>query len=60
MRGGEGVRLIYCHHFRLHGVKSSFRSDSVKDDLFIREDVITKYNIPHITSTSSSENKMEL
>ena len=30
---------------------STFRSDSVKDDLFIREDVIRKYNIPSTTTT---------
>ena len=34
-------------------MKSSFLSGSVKDDLFIREDVMVKYNIP---STSSSTN----
>ena len=40
-------------HFRPHGVNSSFKSGSVKDDLFIREDVMIKYNIPSIPSIPS-------
>ena len=55
--GGGWVRLIYSHPFRRHGVDSTFKLDSVKDDLFIREDVITKYNIP---STTTSGIKIEL
>ena len=47
---------------------STFKLDSVKDDLFIREDVISKYNIPDITTsttttsttTTTSGNKTEL
>ena len=39
---------------------STFKLDSVKDDLFIRADVIKKYNIPDITSTTISVNKIEL
>ena len=39
---------------------STFKLDSVKDDLFIREDVIEKYKVPDITSTTSSVDKMEL
>ena len=57
MRGRGRVRIIYSDIFRWHRVDSTFRSDSVKDDLFIREDVIRKYNIPPITT---SEMKMEL
>ena len=60
MRGRGRVRIIYSDIFRWHGVDSTFRSDSVKDDLFIREDVIRKYNIPDITSTTTSGIKMEL
>ena len=61
MRGGGGqTDILYSDQFRRHGVESSVKSDSVKDDLFIREDVVRKYNIPHITSTTTSENKMEL
>ena len=34
-------------------MKSSFLTGSVKDDLFIREDVMAKYNIPSISSSTS-------
>ena len=34
-------------------MSSSFKSGSVKDDLFIREDVMIKYNIPSIPSIPS-------
>ena len=69
------VRLIYSDQFRVHGVDSTFRSGSVKDDLFIREDVVSKYSLASTTSTtntntqttlptpirtSSSKNKVEL
>ena len=37
-------------------MKSSFLSGSVKDDLFIREDVMVKYNIPSIISTTTTTN----
>ena len=35
---------------------SSFKSGSVKDDLFIREDVMIKYNI---SSTTNSDNYLQ-
>ena len=68
---GEVVRLSYSEHFRRHGVESTFRSDSVKDDLFIREDILSKYSITTTTTTrnintpttlptTSSVNKLEL
>ena len=34
-------------------MSSSFKSGSVKDDLFIREDVMIKYNIS-VTSTNNN------
>ena len=37
-------------------MSSSFKSGSVKDDLFIREDVMIKYNIPSIPSILPSSN----
>ena len=37
-------------------MSSSFKSGSVKDDLFIREDVMIKYNIPSISSIPPSSN----
>ena len=41
-------------------MKSSFLSGSVKDDLFIREDVMAKYNIPSISpSTNYNHNNVE-
>ena len=39
-------------------MSSSFRSGSVKDDLFIREDVMRKYNIksPSLSNISNNNN----
>merc|ERR1712062_30214 len=60
------------YQHRRHGVESTFRSDSVKDDLFIREDILSKYSITTTTTTkntntpttlpttSSVNNKLEL
>ena len=37
-------------------MKSSFLTGSVKDDLFIREDVMVKYNIPSISPSTNYDN----
>ena len=52
--GGRAERNI--SHFRPHGVSSGFKSGSVKDDLFIREDVMIKYNISSISPSTTSTN----
>ena len=57
--GGREEAGADISHFRPHGVKSSFRSGSVKDDLFIREDVMIKYNIPSIPSIPSTAESVE-
>ena len=57
MRGEEGAGVERdFFHFRPHGVSSSFKSGSVKDDLFIREDVMIKYNI---SSTTNNDNYLQ-
>ena len=62
------------YQHRRHGVESTFSSGSVKDDLFIREDVVSKYSLTFSTTTntntpttipttitaSNSKNKVEL
>ena len=41
-------------------MSSSFKSGSVKDDLFIREDVMIKYNISSIPpSTTNNDNYLQ-
>ena len=34
---------------------STFKSDSSKDDLFLREDVLNKYKVPLTLSTDKEE-----
>ena len=35
--------LLRALDFRPHGVTSSFKAETVKDDLFIRSDLVSRY-----------------